>query len=56
MRLGKLFKAGIGIVTLPVAVVKDVVTLGGTATGKGSYTKEQVEEIAEDLDKVTDET
>ena len=50
--LGKLFKATFQIgVELPIAIVKDVFTLGGTVTEKEEpYTKEKVEEIAEDLE------
>lgn len=54
MKLGKLFKAGVGLVTLPVAVVKDVLTLGGVCTGQGSYVAQKIEEIEEDLDEVTE--
>ena len=56
MKLGSLFKAAVGVVTLPVAVVKDVFTLGGVST-KGkleTYTKDQIEQIADDLDDVTE--
>ena len=54
MKLGKLFKAAVGVVVLPIAVVKDVVTLGGVASDHGSYTKEQIDEIADNLDDVTE--
>ncbi len=55
MKLGKLFGAAVGVLTIPVAVVKDVVTLGGIATAKGeSYTKEKLYEIEEKLDEVSE--
>ncbi len=41
-----LVKTAIETVQLPIAVVKDVVTLGGEMTDNGeSYTKEQLREI-----------
>ncbi len=44
--LGKLTKMTIDIITTPVAIVKDVVTLGGAATGAPEpYTKEQLDKI-----------
>jgi len=51
--IGKLFRATFQIaVELPVSVVKDFFTLGGTATDQEeSYTKQKVEEIADDLEK-----
>jgi len=51
--IGKLFKATFQIaVELPIAVVKDVFTLGGSITDESKpYTNQKVEEIAEDLDK-----
>lgn len=51
--LGKLFKAVFQtVIELPIAVVKDVFTLAGTATDQDEpYTKQKVEEIAEDLEE-----
>lgn len=51
--IGKLFKAVFQTaVELPIAVVKDVFTIGGVATEQDEpYTKQKVEEIAEDLEK-----
>lgn len=38
------------VVGIPVAIVKDAVTLGGLAAGKEeSYTKEQAQKIDEDI-------
>ncbi len=52
---GQLVRTLVNVATLPVAVVKDVVTLGGTASGKDEpYTAEALEklkrEAAEDGD------
>lgn len=56
MKLGKLFKAVVGVATIPVALVKDVATMGGVVMGKPqSYTKDKIDKIADDLDKVTEE-
>lgn len=53
MKLGKLFGAVVGVATLPIAIVKDIVTLGGIATDNGQpYTKDKLEEIEEKLDEV----
>ncbi len=48
MRLfGKIVATAINVATLPVAVAKDVVTLGGVARG-GSYTVAKLEQIKEE--------
>ena len=51
---GTLFELTVDVVKLPVAVVADVVTLGGAATDRGSYIAQNLEEIKEDLDEITD--
>lgn len=52
---GKLLEATVKTVFLPVAVVADVVTLGGAVTGEGKpYTIQQIESIAEDIDEIGD--
>ena len=39
------------VVEVPISVVKDALTLGGTVTGKRQpYTKETYEDILEELD------
>ncbi|HQK38557.1 MAG TPA: hypothetical protein PLO52_00405 [Flavobacterium alvei] len=54
MKLGKLFKAAFNTVTLPIEIVKDIVTLGGVASEEPqSYTKTKIEEIEKNLDDVT---
>lgn len=46
---GKLVATAVNVATLPVAVVKDVATLGGVATERRqSYTAEKLAEIKED--------
>ena len=46
---GKLVRTAVNVATLPVAVVKDVVTLGGIATDNhGSYTAEKLQEIKDE--------
>ncbi len=55
MQLGSLFEAVVGVVTLPVAAVKDVITLGGISTDNGQpYLKDKIEEIAEKLNEFTE--
>lgn len=52
---GNLFKAVVGVATLPVAVAADVVTLGGTLTdNNGSYTGRVLESVEENVEKVLD--
>ena len=48
--LESLAKAATAVVTVPVAVVADVVTLGGALTGKRKpYTAEAVEDFVDNL-------
>ena len=52
--IGNLLKAAVGIVTLPVDVIADVVTLGGALTDKPRpYTAEKASSIVRNLDKAT---
>lgn len=52
---GNLFKVVVGVATLPVAVVADAVTLGGTLTDKNeSYTGRVLESVEENVEKVLD--
>jgi hypothetical protein len=49
--LEDLTKAAVGVVTLPVSVAADVVTLGGTLTDKDKpYTAETVSNIVQNLE------
>lgn len=52
MKLGKLFKAFVNVVELPIELSKDVFTMGNF--GEGTYTKKKIEEIEDNLDEVTD--
>lgn len=46
---GKIVATAVNVATLPVAVVKDVVTLGGAASDRyESYTTSKLKEIKED--------
>ena len=51
---GNLLKATVGVVLLPVAIVKDVVTLGGELTGGESATAKSCKNIGENVDKAID--
>lgn len=49
--LNDLAKAAVGVVTLPVAVVADIATLGGALTDKDKpYTAEKLEQVYDNLD------
>lgn len=58
---GKLVKASIDVALLPVAIVQDVVTLGGVANdgyfenGQQTYTGKRLSQIGEDIDEAKDE-
>jgi hypothetical protein len=52
---GKLFKAVLNTAFLPVEVVKDVVTLGGTLNGEDeTYTGKRLEKIQDQIDEALD--
>lgn len=49
--LESLAKAALGVVTVPVAVVADVVTMGGALTDKDKpYTAEAVDDVVQNLE------
>ena len=51
--LGKLFQVVEDVVKLPVAVVKDVVTLGGSMTSQSScYTQQKLDDLKDDLEEL----
>ena len=52
--IGGLLKTAVEVVTLPVAVVKDVVTLGGVLVDEDSATVNKLERIAEDVEETVD--
>lgn len=48
-------KAAIGVVTLPVSVAADVITLGGALTDKEQpYTAKSVSDVVKNLEKAVD--
>ncbi|OJV19885.1 MAG: hypothetical protein BGO30_07360 [Bacteroidetes bacterium 41-46] len=54
--LGKIIKTGFNIVELPVAAVKDVITMGGVLEDQNSpYTAQKVRELGKTLKEVKDE-
>ena len=54
--LGNLVKATVGVVVeTPIAVVADVVTMGGVLTDKDKpYTATALEKVVENVEKATD--
>jgi hypothetical protein len=53
---GKLLSTALDIVETPIAIVKDVATLGGTLTDeKKSYTQQKLEELGDDYEDFKDE-
>lgn len=49
---GAIVKTVINVATLPVAIAKDVITLGGAATEQDkSYTAQKIEQIKEEADE-----
>jgi len=52
---GKILKLGMDIVEAPVAVIKDVATLGGALTDKKQpYTMSKLEDLQDDWDSIKD--
>lgn len=47
--LGNIFKVVADVVETPIAIVKDVVTMGGVLDDRGSYTAEKLKELKQDL-------
>lgn len=47
--IGKLFEVAIDVVNVPVAVVKDVLTLGGATIEKPPATPQALEDLFDDL-------
>ncbi len=53
--LGSLLKASVGVlVDLPVSVIKDTATLGGTLTDEESATIKSLKTIGDNLNKAVD--
>ena len=54
--LGKMIKAGIDTVSIPIAIVKDVATLGGVLEDEPRpYTLKKLREIGKDIEEAKDE-
>jgi hypothetical protein len=52
---GKLIQLGVQVVTAPVPIVKDVVTLGGALTDKDEpYTATRIKEIGDKAEQIYD--
>lgn len=47
--LGNIFKVVTDIVEVPIAMGKDVLTMGGVLDDRGSYTAEKMKELKDDL-------
>ena len=53
---GKLVRTALDVVEIPVAITKDVVTLGGTLTDKSRpYTAKKLDEFGDDYEDFKDE-
>ena len=52
---GKLLKVGLDVATSPIAVAKDIVTLGGVITEEESAVKRKAQQIEEDWDELREE-
>jgi len=53
---GKILKTGIDTLTTPVAIVKDVVTMGGSLSDESEpYTVKKLKQIGSDLEDVYDD-
>ena len=53
---GKIIKAGIDTVSLPVAIIKDVITMGSVLTDeKQLYTIRKLKDIGDDIQEAKDE-
>ena len=53
---GSILKTGFDIVTAPIAVVKDIATMGGALTDKNeTYLGEKLRQIDEDIEQVSED-
>ena len=51
--LGKIFKTVVDVVKLPVAIIKDIGTIGGELTDQEKcYTEQKLDNIEDDLDEI----
>jgi len=54
--LGSLTKLALDVVVTPIAVIKDIATLGGTLTDQNkSYTQQKLQDLDDDFQEVKDE-
>lgn len=51
---GKLIKTGIDLVTIPVDVVKDTLTMGGALNDEESAVKKKLERLGDDVEEIRD--
>lgn len=47
---GKLVRTAVNVVTLPVAIAADVVTLGNIASGDKTYTEQKLQQIKDEAE------
>jgi hypothetical protein len=53
---GKLLKTAVDVVTSPVAVAKDIATLGGAITDQRKpYTAQKFDQLGDDLEEIRQE-
>lgn len=53
---GSLFNAAIDVVTSPIEIAKDAVTLGGLVTGEDeSYTEKRLRKLKQDGEEILDD-
>lgn len=54
--LGKLLKTTFDVASLPIDIVKDTVTMGGSLTDQNKpYTAKKISRLGDDLEEVRDE-
>lgn len=51
---GSLIKTAMDVATTPLAIAKDVVTLGGAITEEESATKQKLQQLVDDWDEIRD--
>jgi hypothetical protein len=50
---GKLLKTAVDVATSPIAVVKDIATLGGVTTDQRKpYTAQKLEQLGDDVEEI----
>jgi hypothetical protein len=53
---GKLLKTTLDVATSPIAVVKDIATLGGAITDQSKpYTAQKIDQLGDDVEEIRDE-